>query len=135
MTEDCERPDEVVVEIGALPGRFPFNRASERVYRAPCPSRFVRALPGECDPQFDYVVVERFPVEIDALRVYFRSDGVFPDLVQAFNPPLVLAEGDILEPTVPADLPMAAPPGPARPEAVRSSSHSYPWAAATEVPA
>lgn len=115
MAEDCERPDRVVVEIGGLPGRFPFDRASERVYRAPHPFRFVAARPEACEPGFDYVVVERFPVEIDALRVYFTPDGVFPDLVQAFNPPLVLAEGDVLEPTIPAELPLAcgAPSGPA----------------------
>ena len=112
MAEDCERPDEVVVEIGGLPGRLPFGRARERVYRAPRPFRFVAELPDDCDPQFDYVIVDRFPVEIDALRVYFTPDGLFPDLVQAFNPPLVLAEGDVLEPTVPADLPMACDPRP-----------------------
>lgn len=111
MAEDCERPDRVVVQIGTLPGRLPFSRALERIYRAPRPFRFVAALPDACDPQFDYVVAERFPVEIDALRVYFTPDGVFPDLVQAFNPPLVLAEGDVLEPTVPADLPAACRPG------------------------
>lgn len=105
MTEVCERPGRVMVEIGPLPGRYPFDRVRERVYRAPRPLRFVAALPGECDPQFDYVVVDRFPVEADALRVYFTPDGAAPDLVQAFNPPLVLAEGDVLEPTVPADLP------------------------------
>jgi hypothetical protein len=115
MAEDCERPDRVVVEIGALPGRFPFSRARERVYRAARPFRFVAELPDTCEPGFDYMVVERFPVEIDALRVYFDPDGVFPDLVQAFNPPLVLAEGDVLEPTVPADLPEVcrSPSGPA----------------------
>lgn len=107
MAEVCERPGEVVVEIGGLPGRFPFSLALGRVYRAPRPFRFVRALPEGCEPEFEYVVVERFPVEIDALRVYFAPDGVLPDLVQAFNPPLVLAEGDVLEPTVPADLPLA----------------------------
>ncbi len=107
MAEVCERPDRVVYEIGALPGRFPFSLALERVYHAPRPLRFVAALPDACDPQFDYVVVDHFPVEVDALRVYFEPDGVFPDLVQAFNPPLVLEEGDVLEPTVPADLPTA----------------------------
>lgn len=113
MAEDCERPDRVVVEIGGLPGRFALERARERVYRAERPFRFVAALPEACEPGFDYVVVDRFPVEIDALRVYFEPDGVFPDLVQAFNPPLVIAEGDVLEPTVPADLPAAcrSPPG------------------------
>jgi hypothetical protein len=110
MAEDCERPDRVVVEIGELPGRFPFERARERVYRAPRPFRFVAERPAACEPGFDYVVVERFPVEIDALRVYFDPDGLFPDLVQAFNPPLVLAEGDVLEPTIPADLSVACSP-------------------------
>lgn len=33
-----------------------------------------------------------------------RRTGL-PDLVQAFDPPLVLAEGDVLEPMVPVDLP------------------------------
>ncbi|MEN6342680.1 MAG: hypothetical protein ABFC89_08995 [Methanospirillum sp.] len=114
MAEDCERPDRVVVEIGGLPGRLPFDRAGGRVYRAPRPFRFVGMLPDVCEPGFDYVVVDVFPVEIDALRVYFAPDGLFPDLVQAFNPPLVLAEGDVLEPTIPAELPAACPssPGP-----------------------
>lgn len=111
MAEICERPDRVAVEIGPLPGRFEFTRARERVYRAARPLRFVGELPGECEPIFDYVVVDRFPVEIDALRVYFAPDGVVPDLVQAFNPPLVIAEGDVLEPTVPADLPEPCRPG------------------------
>jgi hypothetical protein len=56
-------------------------------------------------PGFDDLVVARFPVEIDALRVYFTPDGVFPDRVQAFKPSLVLADGDVLEPTVPVGLP------------------------------
>ena len=111
MAEVCERPERVVVEIGTLRGRFPFSLALGRVYHAPRPLRFVARLPGECDPRFDYVVVDRFPVEVDALRVYFEPDGVFPDLVLAFNPPLVLEEGDVLEPTVPADLPAACRPG------------------------
>lgn len=115
MADVCERPDRVVVEIGRLPGRFLFSRARERVYRAARPFRFVSGPLEECEPGFDYVVVDRFPVEIDALRVYFAPDGIVPDLVQAFNPPLVLAEGDVLEPTVPADLPEACrpPAGPA----------------------
>jgi|GEM_PF-1318515 hypothetical protein len=105
MAEVCDRPDHVVVEIGPLPGRFAFDRVRGLVYRAPRPFRFVAELPGECEPGFDYVVVDQFPIEVDALRVYFSPDGTAPDLVQAFNPPLVLAEGDVLEPTVPADLP------------------------------
>lgn len=111
MAEVCNRPDRVVVEIGTLRGRFPFSMALGRVYHAPRPLRFVARLPGEIDPQFDYVVVDHFPVEVDALRVYFEPDGVFPDLVQAFKPPLVLEEGDVLEPTIPADRPAACRPG------------------------
>ena len=105
MAEVCERHERVLVEIGPLPGRFVFTRARGRVYRAPRPFRFVAELPGACEPEFEYVVASRFPVEIDALRAYFTEDAVAPDLVQAFNPPLLLAEGDVLEPTVPADLP------------------------------
>lgn len=112
MAEDCERPGRVVVEIGPLPGRFPFGLAAGRVYRADRPFRFVAATPAECEPQFEYVVVRGFPVEVDALRVYFDPEGLLPDLVQAFNPPLVLAEGDVLEPTIPADPSMACRPGP-----------------------
>jgi hypothetical protein len=104
MAVDCERPRRVVVEIGALPGRFLFGRALGRVQRAPHPSRSV-AAPRRVCARFRDLVVERFPVEIDALRVYFTPDGVLPDLVLAFDPPLVLADGDVLEPTVPADLP------------------------------
>lgn len=105
MAEVCERPERVMVEIGRLPGRFVFERARGRVYRAPRPFRFVAELPDECEPGLDYVVAGRFPVEVDALRAYFTEDAAAPDLVQAFNPPLLLAEGDVLEPTVPADLP------------------------------
>ncbi len=107
MAEECERPASVVVEIGPLPGRFPFALAAGRIYRAPRPFRFVSAAPTDCGTEYDHIVVDRFPVEIDALRVYFTEGGLFPDLVQAFNPPLVLAEGDVLEPTIPADPPAA----------------------------
>ena len=105
MAVDCERPDEgrrgdrgAAGPVPVLPG------ARAGLPRPVAPSGLSR-LPDECEPGFDDLVVERFPVEIDALRVYFTPDGVFPDLVQAFNPPLVLAEGDVLEPTVPVDLP------------------------------
>ncbi len=107
MAEECERSASVAVEIGPVPGRFRFGLAAGRVYRAPRPLRFVGEPPSAGGGEFDYVVVDCFPVEIDALRVYFTEDGLFPDLVQAFNPPLVLTEGDVLEPTIPADAPAA----------------------------
>lgn len=107
MADPCDRPDRVLVEIGRLPGRFWFTRAAERVYRSTRPFLFVSGLPDPCDPEVEYVIADCFPVRIDALRVYFTAEGRIPDLVQAFNPPLAFAEGDLLEPTIPADLPEA----------------------------
>jgi hypothetical protein len=94
--------------MGKVPCRFAFIRARERIYHHPKPFRFVSALhaPEVAERGVDYVLADRFPVEIGVLRVYFDRDGIIPDLAQAFNPPIVLADGDLFEPTIPADLPL-----------------------------
>ncbi len=112
MADLCERPDRVWVEIGPVPGRHLFTRALDRVYHAHKPLRFVSRLPDPCDSEVEYVLADRFPVEVGAFRVYNAPDGTIPDQVQAFNPPLVLADGDLLEPTVPAELPAPCRAGP-----------------------
>ena len=112
MADLCDYPERVWVEIGPVPGRFPFTRALDRVYHAPKPLRFVSHLPELCDTGFEYVLAERFPIEVEALRVFNSRDGAIPDLVQAFNPPLLLADGDLLEPTIPAGLPAPCRAGP-----------------------
>ncbi len=100
MAVPSESPNRVWVEIGPVPGRLLMCRTAD-VYRAEKPLRFVSRRPEPCDPRIEYWLVERFPIEIEAFRAYSDPDDSIPLLVQAFKPPLVLADGNLLDPTIP----------------------------------